>query len=114
MGARHLLPSLTMKTSMIVLAAALACYTHAAPTLEVKFNATASGVCDLISGDLPSECTCTDKALGGLLNCTVSMLDLDEIGVDIDVEPCAQPDAFIDMKVTEADLGIDYDLGQLK
>ena len=61
----------------------------------------ATSVCAVISPDLPSFCSCDTKkalggtlkkkALGGTLTCSVNFLDLDTIGVVVDMEPCADP-----------------------
>ncbi|KAH8055681.1 chlorophyll A-B binding protein [Aureococcus anophagefferens] len=90
----------------------------------------ATSVCAVISPDLPGFCSCdTKKALGGTLTCSVNFLDLDTIGVVVDMEPCADPMNFdVDVRagvpggarlvsclfqVTEADLGIDYEIEKL-
>ena len=51
----------------------------------------ATSVCDVIAPDLPRFCTCASKALGGSMTCAVNFLDLDTIGVVVDMEPCADP-----------------------
>merc|ERR1711998_674747 len=72
------------------------------------YNRTFAGsVCSEIGGDLPSECKCDDKPLGGVITCTESLLG-DTIGVVVDMEPCAKPDAFVSLEVKESSAGIDY------
>jgi len=48
-------------------------------------RAGAASVCDIIDPDLPSECTCAPKHLGGVLTCAVDVIDLDTIGVKFDM-----------------------------
>jgi len=69
--------------------------------------ANGEGVCEIIASYLPSFCTCQDKSLGGIAQCQVNMLNLDTVGLKMDIEPCADP-AHVNLDVTEADLGIDY------
>ena len=38
-------------------------------------------MCDLVSGDIPSFCSCADEALGGTMTCTV---DIEFGGVTLD------------------------------
>ena len=48
-------------------------------------RAGAASVCDIIDPDIPSECTCAPKHLGGVLTCAVNVIDLDTIGVKFDM-----------------------------
>lgn len=69
------------------------------------------GLCDIISGNLPAICNCTDAHLGGEVLCEVNVLDKDTIGVAVNILPCAKP-ASISFNVTEADKGISYSVGE--
>ena len=72
--------------------------------LALFTSASADTVCSLISGDLPSECTCTDGAnYEASVACTVNFVDLDTIGFDLTLQPCAQPASFSGV-VTESKL----------
>ena len=79
--------------------------------LALFASASADTVCSLISGDLPSECTCTDGAnYEASVACTVNFVDLDTIGFDLTLQPCAQPASFSGV-VTESKLNIDFSFG---
>jgi hypothetical protein len=65
------------------------------------------GLCEYIADYLPSFCSCEDKQYGGIAQCSVNVLDLDTIGVKLDIEPCGDP-LTVSLEVTESDLGIDY------
>jgi hypothetical protein len=86
---------------------------HPPPAVKaVKPLNPGNGLCSYIEDYLPSFCSCTDKDLGGVADCQVSVLDLDTIGVKADIEPCAQP-FNMDLEITEADMGIDYQIASL-
>tara|TARA_B100000795_G_scaffold17640_1_gene11707 strand:+ start:707 stop:1414 length:708 start_codon:yes stop_codon:yes gene_type:complete len=70
---------------------------------------TLDGICSVIADDLPSECQCTSGSGVGefTVACTVDFLDIDEIGLTGNFQPCGSP-AQANFEVTEADLGIDY------
>lgn len=68
--------------------------------------------CDHVQGDLPSECSCVNHGLGFVVDCSVHVLG-DEIGVKMDVSPCASV-ATISLDVTEQKLGIDFPIAALK
>jgi len=76
-----------------------------------KFVANATDddtLCDVIDPWLdPTYCSCVNKDLGGIAQCNVSLMGLDTIGIEIDLEPCADPMDF-SMDITEEDLHIDY------
>merc|ERR1712032_1789594 len=65
--------------------------------------------CQIIATDLPSECNCTDKKLGGVVNCSVSLLGSDRISLIADVAPCDDV-AHMDLKVTEQNHQLNYTL----
>jgi len=68
-----------------------------------------TSACGVIEPDLPSNCNCTDKHLGFVAECDVSLgkfLD-DTIGVKFDVEPCGTP-AEMSLDITEKDHHIDF------
>lgn len=81
---------------------------------KVHVGSEADSMCDLVSGDIPSFCSCADEALGGTMTCTVDIefggVTLDTVGVILDIEPCADP-ATVSFEMTEATLGIDYTYG---
>jgi hypothetical protein len=67
-----------------------------------------NGVCDVISGDLPSECQCTEGDSGQFaVACTVDFLDVDTIDFTANFQPCAA-EAEVDFEIVEEDAGIDY------
>jgi len=69
--------------------------------------------CQIISSDLPSECNCTDKKLGGVVNCSVRLLQSDEISLIADVAPCDDV-AHMDLIVSELKHQINFTLAGIK
>jgi hypothetical protein len=69
--------------------------------------------CQIIASDLPSECNCTDKMLGGVVNCSVRLLRSDEISLIADVAPCDDV-AHIDLKVSERNHQINFTLAGIE
>jgi len=69
--------------------------------------------CQIIASDLPSECNCTDKRLGGVVNCSARMLQSDEISLIVDVAPCDDV-AHVDLKVSERNHQINFTLAGIE
>lgn len=69
--------------------------------------------CQIIASDILSECNCTDKKLGGVVNCSVSLLQSDQIGLILDIAPCDDV-AHLDLTVTERTHGINYTLAGIE
>jgi hypothetical protein len=104
--------------SLVLLSVLLsAVYVHGAPLQEaVTFSRTAEiaqlvgsrlnglkkngdSICDILEPALPDFCHCTESSDAGKLACKTSVLDV-PLAMTIDVEPCAQPSAFIDFSVS--------------
>jgi len=69
--------------------------------------------CQIIAADLPASCNCTDKPLGGSVNCSRHMFKADRIGLTVEVAPCDDV-AHVDIAVTEAEHNISYELAGIK
>ena len=86
-----------MKTSLLALIA----------SLTVASTARATSLCSIVSGDLPSSCSCQDQQLGATLTCSVNMLGVETVGVQAVLAPCDST-AHMDLDIYETDLGINY------
>lgn len=72
------------------------------------------GACALVQSYLPSFCQCTDGAqYQSTLKCLVSVLSLDNVGVKVDLAPCASP-AHLSLEVVDTKFGIDYTIASLQ
>jgi hypothetical protein len=85
--------------------------------LAVRFVAASqSGVCAIFAADLPDFCVCSDKNLGGVLNCSVALevtgYKIDTIDVVASVLPCATP-ASMGITVYEHREGFKYTLASI-
>jgi len=72
-----------------------------------------SGICEVIDGELPSECNCRDSLYGAAVNCTVNIFNLDNVGMYADFSPCANP-AHMGVMVYETKFGITYEVGEVQ
>ncbi len=104
-----------MKLSLACLAAGTAIAAASVPG-SVRGVQTARGFvkgtdpnadfCALVSGDLPSICTCADDAGGGKISCQVSLFG-QTVEFNADMEVCATPGS-IDLEVVDQALGVDW------
>ena len=73
-------------------------------------------MCAIFDGELPDFCVCTDKNLGGILNCSVALevtgYKIDTIDVVASVLPCATP-ASMGITVYEHREGFKYTLASI-
>lgn len=72
-----------------------------------RANSDFASLCSIVADDLPSYCNCTDLDLGATLTCSVDMLDIETVGVEAILAPCATT-AHMDLDIFETDLGINH------
>jgi hypothetical protein len=89
------------------------CGSGNAKVVSGKHVSQNSSFCEIIADDLPSECACKDKDLGGSVNCNVKV-EKDAIGVQLDVMPCDPEAAHVDIAVTEATHNISWQVAGVK
>jgi len=70
------------------------------------------GLCAYLADIIPSFCTCAQDQTGtqAQISCQVNFVDVDTIGLIVTLLPCINP-ASVSIEVTEADLSIDYLVG---
>lgn len=59
------------------------------------------GLCGIIADDLPARCNCTNHVVGGTVDCLITVLEHDKVGLQIDILPCGDP-AYVDLQLTES------------
>eukprot|EP00927_Polykrikos_kofoidii_P075818 TRINITY_DN7229_c0_g1_i1.p1 TRINITY_DN7229_c0_g1~~TRINITY_DN7229_c0_g1_i1.p1 ORF type:complete len:193 (-),score=19.34 TRINITY_DN7229_c0_g1_i1:76-654(-) len=57
-------------------------------------------LCEVISRDLPSNCACTERPLGGIVTCQITTIFNDPIELRADILPC-DPVAHMDLVLTD-------------
>lgn len=111
-------PVLNMKFATLAVLATSA--SAAAESLSVKYvgpskplnipavvnDVPNENLCDVVGGDLPSECDCTPNDIGGDISCSFSLFS-DEITLSANVQPCASP-ADIAFEIQDTTFDIDY------
>lgn len=68
-----------------------------------------TSLCDVINEYLPSFCSCKPSAAnyGGNVSCAVNVLDVDEIMLSANIEPCSLP-MYMNISIQDEDLGFKW------